>query len=371
MELIIEKILNDLGNGMAKIIECNKDIDSKSFLFKNVKNRIKEKINNCLFFEFNNDSLSKKDILKELEKIEKIIKDNKAVILVDDLFSYYAPEAIINLFFGNNNIDLIFTSNIEISYKLKSKETIVRGRYNSYFLEPMIFYEEINKSVLHTKALENYKYQKEAKEIYKYLLNHAGEHLSYHKIYESLKIKKNINFYINVIEYMSKSKMIYFLEIKNIKEFKKKTYGFIVYPTFISDLELSSLSSDKKFIANKEATVVSKLVSRGFNVYAATSYYAAYVNNVYVTRNIYNAGFLIEYYDKKALIKIYFDNDESIERFIKLKTKIPQIIIVLSNMNLKIDDNEIAYYGLENFLKDGDKFCINYHCIPTRYTKID
>ncbi len=106
---------------------------------------------------------------------------------------------------------------------------------------------------------------------------------------------------------------------------------------------------------NKEAIIISKLVSYGFLVSYAISFYGDYVNDKYMTRNVYNAGFLIESYNRKSLIKIYFDNDTTIERFIKLKTKIPQIIIVLSNMNLKVVDNGMIYYGLNNFLDDGLK----------------
>lgn len=354
MNVILDKILNDLGNGKAKIIECNKENDVKNFLFFEVKNEIKERLNNCLFFEFYNDGSSKKDIFKELENINKIYQNNRTIILICDLFSFCSPEAIINLFYGNKNVDVIISSNIEVSYKLKNKDTEIRGRYISYFVDPTSF-TSINENILHIKPLENYKYKDEAIELYKYLLNHSGEVLTYRSICDSSKIKKDLYFYIKTIEYMNKTKMIYLLEIKNIKDLKKKAYGFIVYPTFIFDLELSDLTYDKKFRLNKESIIVSKLISYGFLVSYAISFYGDYVNNKYITRNVCNAGFLIESYSRKSLIKICFNNDTSIERFIKLKTKIPQIIIVLSNMNLKVDDNGMIYYGLNNFLADGLK----------------
>ena len=134
MKDIVNKILNSLGNGKAKTIQFTRGYDIKRFLIEELKPSIKEKLTNCLFFEFDADHSFKKDIIPELSNIFRLSKGNRAIVFINDLFGFSSPEAIINVFFGKTNIDAVITTDIDIPFRLKRKDTQVRGRYLHIFL---------------------------------------------------------------------------------------------------------------------------------------------------------------------------------------------------------------------------------------------
>ena len=106
MKRLTLNILDNLGNGKAKVITCNRETEAGNYLLGEVKEAIKGKINNCLFFEFYPEKYSDRNILGRLADIIDFCKDNRAVVLIHDLFFFYYPEAIINVFYGKNNIDI-------------------------------------------------------------------------------------------------------------------------------------------------------------------------------------------------------------------------------------------------------------------------
>lgn len=89
-------------------------------------------------------------------------------------------------------------------------------------------------------------------------------------------------------------------------------------------------------------------------VYRALSYYGDTIDGKYKSRVEFDHGFLVEYFDRKCIVRIdYGDDDEKMERFKKAKSSIPQMVAVLGEMELRIDKSGIAYYGLENIYKKG------------------
>ncbi|MBQ8142019.1 MAG: hypothetical protein IJ194_02530 [Bacilli bacterium] len=357
MKKLTLDILDNLGNGKAKIITCNKETEAGDYLLGEVKEAIKGKINNCLFFDFYPEKYPNRNILGRLADIIDFCKDNRAVVLIHDLFFFHYPEAIINVFYGKNNIDGIITSDIEVSYKLKDKDTQVRGRYIRFFLAPMLYGDEIKSKDYHVKALENYGAKDAAIELYKYLVNHSGEVLSFRQVLEQTKsIDRRLMFYVDTINLMNKLGMIYLLKRVDVKDMDELSSGFVYYPTFISDIDLTDLPNEKKFKLKYEAFLVAKMFSENYMVNRAISYHADTIDGKYKSRVEFNRGFLIEYFNRKCIIKIDFsDNNEMIENFKKAKTHIPQMVAVLGHMELIVDKAGIAYYGLENLLEKGLK----------------
>ena len=104
MKRLTLDILDNLGNGKAKIITCNRETEAGDYLLGEVKEVIKGKINNCLFFDFYPEKYPDRNILGRLAGIIDFYKDNRAVVLIHDLFFFHYPKAIINVFYSGGHV---------------------------------------------------------------------------------------------------------------------------------------------------------------------------------------------------------------------------------------------------------------------------
>ena len=354
MRQIVKEIVKNLWNGKANIIQFNRSMDIDDFLLHDIKNAIQEADKNCFFFQASPENTKAIDLLDNIKRTRDLLKDNKMVFIINDLFYFDAPLAIINSFYGKNNITAIITTDIDIVYALKNKDTQIRGRYNKYFLAPELYGEKADTKDYHLTPLLNFVSKNEAAEIYKYIVRHSGEVLSFRQIFESVKVNKSLPFYIDAINYMNKTGMIYMLNRYEIKKGKKLSSGVVFYPTYISDIDLLDLPYEKRFKLKNEAYLVAKMISDNYVVYKAISYYSDIVDGKYKSRVEFNRGFLIEYYDRRCVIRIDFDDDdETINRFKKAKNNIPHLIAVLGEMALIIDKDGTAYCGLQTLLEKG------------------
>ncbi|MFA7110024.1 MAG: hypothetical protein WC160_00695 [Bacilli bacterium] len=69
-----------------------------------------------------------------------------------------------------------------------------------------------------------------------------------------------------------------------------------------------------------EAYLVAKMFSENYMVYRALSYYGDTIDGKYKSRVEFDHGFLVEYFDRKYIVRIdYGDDDEKMERFKKSK----------------------------------------------------
>lgn len=353
MKDTVNKILDSLGNGKAKTIQFTRGYDIERFLFEELKPAIKEELSNCLFFEFDSDHSFKKDIIPELSNIFKMSKGNRVIIFINDLFSFSSPEAIINVFFGKTNIDAVITTDIDIPFRLKRKDTQVRGRYLHIFLPPVSYGDDIISKDFHLQAIESLPSRADAAELYKFLLRNSGKPLSFRKIVESSGLSKSIRFCIDTIDYMEKAGMIYVLRRVDVAKMKTISSGIVFYPTFISDLDLTDLTYVEKYKLKNDAYLIAKMVSEGYEVARAISYNGGVIDGKYKSRIEIDRGFLIKCFDRKCIIRIDDGNEEEETRFKKMKCSIPQVIALLGEMELRVDDNGIAYYGLHTILKKG------------------
>ena len=354
MKQIIKDLINNLWNGKANIIHVNKSMDIDDFLLRDVKKAIDENSENYFFFHAYPGNTKDVDLLNSIQKTMDLLKDNKMVFIIQDLFYFQSPQAIINAFYGKKNITAIITTNIDIVYALKNDDTQIRGRYTKYFLAPELYGDVVDTSNYHLDGLFNFFSKKEAAEIYKYIVWHSGEVLSFRQLYESIKVNKTLPFYIEAINYMNKAGMLYILSRVEIKEGKKLSSGIVFYPTYVSDIDLTDLPNEKKFKLKNEAYLVAKMLSNNCIVYRAISYYGDTIDGKYKSRVEFNRGFLIEYYDRKCVIKIDFgDDDNAIDRFKKAKSNIPHMIAVLGQMELRVDKEGMAYCGLQTLFEKG------------------
>ena len=68
-----------------------------------------------------------------------------------------------------------------------------------------------------------------------------------------------------------------------------------------------------------EAYLVAKMFSENYMVYRALSYYGDTIDGKYKSRVEFDHGFLVEYFDRKYIVRIDYDDDEKMERFKKSK----------------------------------------------------
>ena len=356
MRKMLESIVNNLWNGKATIIQHNKSTNTVDFLSNDVRNAIIEKYSHCIILDIFPDSNMSSNLVNKLSATLDLVKDNKVVFLIHGLFYYFSPTAIINMFYGKENVAAVMTADIDVSYYLKDKDTQVRGRYDKYFLPPELYGDVVEKKDYHLGALLEFFSKEEAGEIYKYLVRHSGEVLTFRSVFEEVSVGKTLPFYIEAINYMNKAGMLYILDRVAIKDGKILSSGVVFYPTFVSDIDLTDLPEDKKFKLKNEAYLVAKMFDEDYKVSRAISYYSDTIDGKYKSRVEFNRGFLVEYHDRKCVIRIDFnDNEDMMERFKKAKSNIPHMVAVLGQMELRIDVDGIAYYGLENLLKKGLK----------------
>ena len=125
-----------------------------------------------------------KHVIIYLAKLKKHLKAKLIIVFFFEFYPEKYLEAIINVFTEKNNIDGIITSDIDVSYKLKDKDTQARGRYIRLFLAPMLYGDDVKSKDYHAKALENYGVKDAAIELHKHLVNYSGKDLTFRQILE-------------------------------------------------------------------------------------------------------------------------------------------------------------------------------------------
>ena len=134
-EWLINKLIESVGSKKTNIIQFSKGYDINRFLFVEFKNRLFEVFPSYHIVEVKQEE----DILSFIPNLKEISSKNPVIVLINDVFSYKNPEAIINSFYGFDNISAFITTYVDVSYQLGKKDTLVRGRYNRFFLPPVLF----------------------------------------------------------------------------------------------------------------------------------------------------------------------------------------------------------------------------------------
>lgn len=139
---LIAKILSSLGNGYLKLITGLVGTGKTFFLFHELFNEIyKDKSRSII--EIKNEK--EKDIKQKLLKLKEE-NTGSVVILIDNIFAYDSPETLFDLFSGDSNIDVIATSDIAPRYAMGENETLIRGRYQTFYFSPLSFNDSFEKN---------------------------------------------------------------------------------------------------------------------------------------------------------------------------------------------------------------------------------
>lgn len=346
-EWLINKLIESVGSKKTNIIQFSKGYDINRFLFVELKNRLFEAFPSYHIVEVKQEE----DILSFIPNLKEISSKNPVIVLINDVFSYKNPEAIINSFYGFDNISAFITADVDVSYQLGKKDTLVRGRYNRFFLPPALFgdspkIENINYCDLFSFS----SYSKQASKIYSYILNHSGELLSYRKIHEGIGKTLSIGKTIDIVDYMINHFLFYRLFRVDVSKNKDISSGFICYPTHINNLDKIPCSNEKKYFLKTATAVVARMVYNGFGVKKAISYFYETKDGKRV-RTEFDRGFLVFNFDKRVIINIHLDEDDNdIEKLIKFKSNIPHLIGLTGNSEYIMDCNGLTYVGIEKIL---------------------
>ena len=351
---VLKELLNDLGNGKAHIIIHNVEDNINDFLFDALTKELQSIYPDCLIYPFEKAN-TKYDIIPILESISKINKGKRLIIIVENLTSFYVPESIINMFYGNHEIDLIVSTNISLEYYFNDhQKTLVAARYRIYFCPPMLYEDMslIKSTSPHIGGLNGLKQStyERGKQIYSYLLNHSGETLTYSKIKTDVDPKINLLTIIEIINYMVARGMIYLINRMDVDKLEVLDSKFVIYPTFISDLDFSTLNDETKYYLKLEASLVAKIFNEDDMVFYGISYHYE-VHTKGRVRITYNNGFAVgnKYGQIKYIIKPSFQTDYR-QEYNKTSLLTPVIIVSLGKGDIIKGNDGVKYCGIETFL---------------------
>lgn len=353
---LINKLIDEVGSGKANIIQCNRNYESGDFLTNSLKLELQNKFPEHNVVVFTPIIKFKRDMVQLLSALKQWSSEKPVIVLIHDLFYYHNPDAIINILYGSDQISGFITSDVNVPYKLGKRDTLVRGRYKTFYLVPSLFCD-IDKDqgdiFGHLDSLDLYDHKEYAARIYRYLVVHGGELLTYRTIYENTGKDMTLGVLIKAIDFIVNHNMLYRLSRVDISNMKELSSGFIYYPAYAEELDGTDLSAERKYILKSETYLISRMIYDGLSVKKAISYIYKDDGNKRI-RVEFNRGFLVGSYDKNVVIKPYFDdNEEELNRLVKSKMNIPHIIALLGNSEYRMDKNGLTYVGLDKLLTKG------------------
>ena len=353
---LISKLTNQIGSGKANIIQYNRDYECGDFLINHLKLELQRKYPDHNIIAFTPLAKFKREMVSVLSSLKQLSNEKPVIVLIHDLFYYHNPDAIINIFYGSNQFTGFITADVNIPYRLGKRDTLVRGRYNTFYLVSSLFGDtdkDQSDIFMHLNSLDSYSHKEYATKIYRYILKHSGELLTYRSIYENTNKEMTLGVLIKAIDFMVNHNMLYRLARDDVSNMKELSSGFIYYPAYAEEFDGIDLSAERRYILKTETYLISRMIYDGLTVKKAISY--VYENDGHKrVRKEFNRGFLASNYDKMVIIKPYFDdNEEELNRLIKSKMNIPHIVALLGNSEYRMDKNGLTYVGIDKLLTKG------------------
>lgn len=348
-EKIKNEIKKSLGNGRVKIIlgaYSKKMADFFHFEINDVSNnvfRVEEGFPSSYLFD---------------HLLHNIEISNRRVFIIDKITEYNDIDAIINLFAGRTDVDLIASSNVFLETSLGEKSTLVRGRTQYFYFPPFSCEDfsfnsisDVKDYIEHTDedlfdGISNYKYVKEANVMYRYLIQEIGYPISFRRLYKSSRLNVSLNTFIEIFNYMAHRGFMHViqrLDLDNNHVLPMIHYCYPSDPFFI--YKNRDLNEGKWVKRAMESVVITKLLADSRYLYKAVSRNsdAALLNT-----------FAFNSSGKRCLVKIHFDsNEDSLREYCSKKFLFPKYVIVLEDIDQSVDENGVTYIGLKHFLKRG------------------
>lgn len=362
---LIAKNLNSLGNGYLKLITGLVGTGKTFFLFHDLFNEI-YKDKSKLIIEIRNEK--DKDVKRKLLKLKEE-NTGSVVILIDNIFAYDSPETLFDLFSGDTNVDVIATSDIAPHYAMGENETLIRGRFQTFYFSPLSFNDsfEKNKNNEYTsngglfiskdeciqkivaQGLKFKRFRGDYKanmfSLIHYVSDHYGEPISFTKILKSMNIKVSINTLISYCDFLESSYLFYILPRENIESHQKKAYEFRIFPV---DMKFNNGNIRNNIISR--SSLLSKLKENSYSIsdgYIYGKFYEKYqaMNLAFIARK-----------SKDRIYISYSDGDGTKEAFQlmkHIKDSFPKIVVVPYDTPTWKDEYGIIHMSLNQLLFKG------------------
>ena len=356
---ILSSIKENIGSGKINIVFTPKGVNSEAFLKKDLRNFLEKNYENCVI-SFSNGHTTGYDI----DLFNSFISSNKKVfVLLNDLSKFEQPIGIINMFYGNKNIDVIATTSLSIKRLSGKNISDIRGRYISYFYPPFLYGDEINDhqdsiAFLFNLYFLNYKHIKIAKKLYFFLLNHVGQILSFRQLYSECGNGISLVTFVGIVNYLHDSGLFYLLTRIELGTFNEMDYGFAFYPTRCFDI----FSEDEEVKLNKAQRLKgyydSLLVAKAFydnqTIYRAFHIKKETIDEKRINVQLSNC-FLIRNKNQYVLVKTdyYSEDDRLLNIFKKYKGNIQKIIVDETDRGFQLNSDGIIECGISFLLKKG------------------
>lgn len=354
---ILNLIRDNVGSGKVNIIFTPKGIDGESFLINDLSSFLKEVFPNC-FISFIRDNTR----TYELDLFNSFIDaDKNFFILINDLSLFKDPLSIINMFYGNKNINVIATTSVNIKQLSGKNITDIRGRFINYFYPPFLYGDElddnsVSSSELFNKYFANYKFKSLAQKIYSTIVEDAGDVLSFRTLYKACHNETSLVTFVEIMNYLHDAGLFYLLPRVEIDNHEELDYGYVYYPTRCYDI--LNLSTNPNMSQKLKAFYDSLIVARAFydNQTISRAFHTS--RETISSERVFvklNNCFLIKNDDETVLLKTnYFnDNDISTNMFVNYKGKIQKILVDDSNTAFHLDEKGILRCGVKYILEKG------------------
>ena len=355
---ILNFIKKNIDSGKVNIIFTPKGVDSEFFLMNDLRKFLENNFDNCLisytsayFQEF------------DLKLFNSFITTNRKIfVLINDLSKYKNPLSIIEMFYGNENINVIATTSISIKRLAGKNETDVRGRFNLCFYPPFLYGDECNidSSDSIKKLFElyfyDYKYCQLARQIYLFLLRNVGLNISYRDIYANCGSGISLVTFVDVVNYLNDCGLFYIIPRKRLDSSEPMNYGYAFYPCRSQDILSKELDANDAYRTKAyfDSMVVAKLLYDKCKIFKAFSFRRKMIGEKRVI--VYsNDGILIKKGNREVFLKtIYFDKDNTnFEMPFNFKGNIQKMLAFYNEKAAHFNESGIVKCFIKQILEKG------------------
>lgn len=363
-----KEILNSLGNGLLKLLVGLAGSGKSHFLFHDLF----DELNACSDYQIIEIRQSSYNDPTALLLRMRENHDKHAIVLIDDIFLFEHSESLFDVCAGQSDVDVIATSDLEPSFALGEKETLIRGRLQRLAFTPVSYidslksgsvknYEEylergglfISKDDCLAKAIEEGRqlkkfrgdYRRNIESVFRYSLNHSDTPLSVNQIRMELESKLSINTLLSYFVFLKGAKLLQVLPRENVEREQMNARSFALYP-----MDVGFKGEKRNRVVEDKTMILSKLVEESYRVTSGYVY-----GKFDGTFQALNVAFIL----RKGRDKIYLsygDSDGSKEAEVMarfLKDSYLKIVVVPIEVTPWKDGSGILHMGLEYFLRTG------------------
>ena len=363
-----KEILNSLGNGLLKLLVGLAGSGKSHFLFHDLF----DELNACPDYQIIEIRQSSYNDPTALLLRMRENHNKHVIVLIDDIFLFEHSESLFDVCAGRSDVDVIATSDLEPSFALGEKETLIRGRLQRFAFTPVSYidslksgsvknYEEylergglfISKDDCLAKAIEEGRqlkkfrgdYRRNIESVFRYSLNHSDTPLSVNQIRMELESKLSINTLLSYFDFLKGAKLLQVLPRENVEKEQTNARSFALYP-----MDVGFKGEKRNRIVEDKTMILSKLVEESYRVSSGYVY-----GKFGGTFQALDVAFIL----RKGRDKIYLsygDSDGSKEAEVMarfLKDSYLKIVVVPIEVTPWKDGSGILHMGLEHFLRTG------------------